>query len=145
MDKKEVGLMNKKPGSVLLQLRNCCAGLLCGAALAWGLGTSIAHAAYINPFTTTPVMQISGAEKEAYLDQKSRAMFTAAPVQEEPYVAPEGWQQDMASLKDAGLEKKPKRSFCSCTGAAIFRAITTGIGIGLLPVQKPSGAAIFIC
>lgn len=63
MDKKEVGVMNKKPGSVLLQLRNCCAGLLCGAALAWGLGTSIAHAAYINPFTTTPVMQISGAEE----------------------------------------------------------------------------------
>ena len=80
--------------------------VLCGAVLALALGANLVQAAYQNPYTTTPAIQLSQTEKAAYLDRKTKALFSskAAPRQE-PYVAPEGWQQDPEGWKALKLEK----------------------------------------
>lgn len=100
--------MYKKAGQRMAAMGGCCARLICGGLLVWGLGAHIADAAYVNPFTTTPAIQLSEGEKAAYLDEKTREIFAAASAQaseEEAYVAPKGWQQDVESFKNVRLEK----------------------------------------
>lgn len=108
------------------------AGLLCSGLLIWGTGINTAAAAYVNPFTATPAIRLSSEEKEAYLDQKTKAMFSSPAAQKtEPYVPPAGWRQDVISLKSLRLEKytsdKWKWSFicipeCLTTGPCSFRS-----------------------
>ena len=88
-------------------IKNACTRVLWGTVIALALGTGTAGAAYENPFTETPVVRLSETEEKAYLDQKTRAMFSASAPHREapPYTAPKGWQQDVDSLKSVRLEK----------------------------------------
>lgn len=91
-------------------MKRIAAGLLCSGLLVWGAGEGTAYGAYVNPFTATPAIDLSAAETAAYLEQKTREMFSGAPVRkEEPYVAPAGWRQDFTSLKGVRLEKYTSR------------------------------------
>ena len=80
--------------------------VLCGTVLTLALSVNLAQAAYQNPYTTTPTIQLSQTEKTAYMDQKTKALFSSktAPKQE-AYVAPKGWQQDLDGWKAMKLEK----------------------------------------
>ncbi len=102
--------MDKKLRKRIATMVNCGAGLLCSGLLVWGAGAGTAYGAYVNPFTTTPAINLSPAETAAYLEQKTREMFSGAPVRpEDPYVAPTGWRQDVTSLKHVRLEKYTSR------------------------------------
>lgn len=91
-------------------MKRIAAGLLCSGLLVWGAGEGTAYGAYVNPFTATPSINLSAAETAAYLEQKTREMFSGAPVRkEEPYVAPAGWRQDVTSLNYVRLEKYTSR------------------------------------
>lgn len=97
------------PSRVDKMASSCLKGF-CAAVMAVAIGTNAAHAAYHNPFTTTPAIQLSETEKEAYIDQKTKAMFSAAVSPKEmPYVAPKGWQQDLDTWKQVRLETYTSR------------------------------------
>lgn len=102
--------MDKKLRKRAAAMINCCAGLICSGLLVWGAGEGTAYGAYVNPFTATPSINLPAAEKAAYLEQKTRAMFSSAPaLKEDPYAAPAGWRQDVTSLKHLRLEKYTSR------------------------------------
>lgn len=98
--------MHKKLGRYSKMAGISCR-VLCGAAIVLALGTGAANASYINPFTSTPTLQLSKTEEQAYLDQRTQAMFSQAgkPLKEESYIAPKGWQKDLQSFRSVHLEK----------------------------------------
>ena len=83
-----------------------CTKRLCITVMALAMGTNAAHAAYHNPFPTTPVIQLSETEKAAYIDQKTQTLFSAAESPKElHYIVPKRWQQDLHAWKQVKLEK----------------------------------------
>lgn len=102
--------MDKKLRKRIATMVNCGAVLLCSGLLVWGAGESTAYGAYVNPFTAASSIRLSAAEKVAYLEQKTREMFSGAPApKDEPYTAPAGWRRDMTSLEHVRLEKYTSR------------------------------------
>lgn len=82
--------------------KRIAAGLL-AALLLLGQGTTLA--AYENTYQYPRTVTVKGEEKTAYLDQKTRAMFSGKVKNPVAYVVPKGWQQDLETLKSVCVEK----------------------------------------
>lgn len=98
--------MEKNLRRSFLSMSLSCGKLLCGAGLILGLSSGMAQATYLNPFTTTPTVELPASEKQLYMEKKMESFGTVSADQSAAdYVVPKGWQRNLESFQKVHLEK----------------------------------------
>lgn len=69
------------------------------------LGQCMAGAAYENPYQYPKAIDTATVNEAAYMDNKTKNLFTGPRRPAPPYVVPKGWKQDLTSMKSVRVEK----------------------------------------